>query len=197
MDIVLDFPPYNNNGAEDITFIAEVINAGPNTIPWNGLDNQGNVVPPGTSFFVKARLVRPGAPGYIGLYWDNSQVPLGNGGNPITETVDPGCVSSASSACNVYGNSNEISLNIWWNGLETNIQDEVIVPTPASGSVTAGNAEAICDIDDETVVIPLNGTAVGVNVIEWSSDGTGVFDNANIANAIYTPSCYRYSITDI
>jgi len=209
-DIILDFPPYNNNGAEDITFIAQVINAGPNTIAWNGFDNQGNAVAPGTSFFVRlfagastvhfpmydiegvtglrARLVRPGAPGYIGLYWDNSQVPLGNGGNPITETVDPGCVSSASSACNIYGNSNEISLNIWWNGLETNIQDEVIVPTPAGGSVTAGNAEAICDVDDETVIVPLNGTAIGVNVIEWSSDGTGTFDNANIMNAIYTPS---------
>ncbi len=209
-DIVLDFPPYNNNGTEDITFVAEVINAGANTIDWDGLDNNGNIVPVGTSFFVrlfagasvvhfpmfdiegvtglKARLVRPGTPGYIGLFWDNTQVPLGNAGNPITETIDPGCVSSPSTACNIYGNSNEITLNIWWNGLSTNIEDEVLVPTPAEASVAIDNADAICDVSNDMIIVPITGTSIGINVIQWTSDGTGTFDNPNSPSAIYMPS---------
>ncbi len=209
-DLVLDFPPYDNNGAEDVPFAATVINAGPNSIPWDGRDGMGNVVPAGTTFFVqlfagastvhfpmfdiegvtgmKARLVRPGTPGYIGLYWDNSQIPPDNPANPVTEIADPGCVSSPTVACNIYGNSNNRTLNMWWNGLETNIEDEVVVPSPAGATVVAGTPEAVCDEVNDVIIIPVEGIILGVNVIEWTTSGTGTFDDANATSAVYTPS---------
>jgi len=137
-------------------------------------------------------MVRPGTPGYIGLYWDNSQVPAGNASNPVTEVADPGCISSPTIVCDAYGNSNDMTLNMWWNGLETNIEDEVIVPAPAGATVEAGTPEAICNVVNDMIIIPLNGVALGVNVIQWTSNGTGTFDNANMLNAVYSPS-----ITDI
>jgi len=207
-DLTLDFAPFNNNGPEDIPFNAQVINAGANTLPWNELDNLGNPVPAGTSFFIrlfvgggtvhfpmydvegvtgmKARLVRPGTPKYIGLYWDNTFVPVGNPANPVVEVVNPGCVSTATTPCNAYGNSNNITLNMWWNGLETNIADEIVMSAFVPPTVDAG-VPAACDLNNVTVV-PLNGTSSGVNVVEWTSNGTGTFDDANLLNAVYTPS---------
>jgi len=207
-DITLDFPPYNNNGPEDIAFMAQVINAGPNTILWDGRDNLGNLIPAGASFYIrlfvgastvhfpmydvegatgiKTRLVRPGTPGYIGLYWDNSQIPVGDPANPVTEITNPGCVSSSSVACNAYGNSNNITLNMWWNGLETNIEEEIIMPNPDVIILNAGNA-IVCDSSSVTVVV-LNGTSTGINLVEWTTSGTGTFNNAYILNPTYTPS---------
>lgn len=207
-DITLDFPPLNNGGAEDVVFPAQVIDAGANSIPWDGLDGLGNVVGAGTTFSIslfvgastvhfpmydvegvtgmKARLVRPGAPGYIGLYWDNSLVPAGNPANPVTEIVNPGCVSSPSVACDAYGNSNNITLNMWWNGLETNLSDQVIMPDPANAALSAG-FPTVCD-SGGVVVILLSGSATNVNVVQWSSTGTGTFNNVNVLNPTYTPS---------
>jgi len=209
-DIILDFPPQSNNGPEDVPITATLINPGANSIPWNGFDGQGNLVPAGTSFFVrlfagastvhfpmfdiegvtgmKARLVRPGTPGFIGLYWDNSQIPPDNAANPVTEIADPGCISSPTVACNAYGNSNNRTLNMWWNGLETNIEDEVIVPAPAGATIEAGTPEAVCDQTNDEIIIPLNGVALGVTVIEWTTSGTGTFDDVNMPNAVYSPS---------
>ncbi len=209
-DIILDFPPQSNNGPEDVSLPAQLINPGANSIPWNGFDGQGNVVPGGTIFFVrlfagastvhfpmfdiegvtgmKARLVRPGTPGFIGLYWDNSQIPPDNPANPLTEIADPGCVSSPTVACNAYGNSNNRTLNMWWNGLETNIADEVIVPEPAGASIEAGTPEAVCDQTNDMVIVPLDAAGLGVNVVEWTTSGTGVFVDANAFSTMYMPS---------
>ncbi len=208
-DVTLDFPPLNNNGPEDIVYAAQVVDAGPNNLQWDGLDNQGNAIMAGTSFFIrlfagastvhfpmydvegatgmKARLVRPGTPGYIGLYWDNSTIPAGNAANPITEIVSPGCVSSPAVACNAYGNSNNMTLNMWWNGLETNLASEIVMPAASQATLDAGTPTAICDNND-VIVIPLSATSTDVNVVQWTTNGTGTFDDANIENAIYTPS---------
>lgn len=207
-DITLDFPPLNNNGAEDVTFPAQVIIAGGNSIAWDGLDGLGNTVAAGTTFDIelfvgastvhfpmydvegvtgmKARLVRPGTPGYIGLYWDNSQVPAGNPSNPITEMANPGCVSSATTACDAYGNSNNITLNMWWNGLETTLSDQAQMPDPAQATLSAG-FPTVCD-SGGVVVILLSGSSTNVNVVEWTTSGTGTFNNPNVLNPTYTPS---------
>jgi len=81
-----------------------------------------------------------------------------------------------------------MTLNMWWNGLETNIEDEVIVPSPAGATVEAGTPEAVCDDVNDVVIIPVDGIVLGVNVIEWTTSGTGTFDDANLMSAVYSPS---------
>ncbi|MBK7854796.1 MAG: hypothetical protein IPJ79_07685 [Bacteroidetes bacterium] len=59
----------------------------------------------------------------------------------------------------------------------TNIQ---IVETPTA---IAGAAQEICAPNP----VFLNGTSVGGSSYTWSTSGDGTFNNANIANAVYTP----------
>jgi len=53
-DITLDFPP-NGAGAEDVTYPAESIQVGANTIEWDRLDGNGNMVADGTVFKIRVR----------------------------------------------------------------------------------------------------------------------------------------------
>jgi len=203
-DITLDFPPYSNNGIEDVRYIAEAIQVGANTIEWDRLDGAGNPIIDGTVFKIrlfiggsivhlplydiegltglKAQLVRPGTAGFIGLYWDNRNI---GGGISI---LDPGCVSSSSVVCNNYGYSNEETLNIWWNGLDVNVEADVIVPTSVQVSLSVSDDPAtVCNDITGITVYPI-GQSVNINSVEWTSDGTGSFDDANSLNPIYYAS---------
>ncbi len=208
-DLTLDFPPYANNGAEDIMFPAEAINNGANTIEWDGRDGAGTIITAGTVFKVrvfigasivhlplydiegltglKAQLIRPGIPGYIGLYWDNSNI-LGG----TVETIDPGCMSSVSGICNDYGYSNEITLNNWWNGLDKVVEADIIAPQGINSSVDAGAANAVCFVDEitneEEILVDLSATVVNINSIEWQTTGTGTFEDENSAETVYRVS---------
>ena len=201
-DITLDFPPYGA-GSEDVTYPAQTIQVGANTIEWDRLDGNGTMVVDGTVFKIrlfiggsivhlplydiegltglKAQLVRPGTPGYIGLYWDNTN--LGGG----AETTDPGCISSASSICNDYGYANEQTLNVWWNGLNTEVEADIVVPTSLQVSVNVeDNPGATCGPDG--IVVMLDAQATNVNTIEWTTSGTGYFDDPNLVTPIYYAS---------
>jgi len=201
-DVTLDFPPYANGGSEDVVFPAEAIGIGANTVQWDKLDGNGNLVSDGTVFKIglfiggsivhlplydiegltglKARLVRPGTPDYIGLYWDN-----GNIGNTVVAT-DPGCVSSSGTVCNDYGYGNEQTLNVWWNGLDVNVEADVIVPTDLQVSLSIANSQPLCN--ESGILVLMDARAENINSVEWKTSGTGYFDNPNIPDATYYAS---------
>lgn len=202
-NLTLDFPPYGA-GAEDVTYPAQTIQVGANTIQWDRLDGNGNDVPDGTVFKVrlfiggsvvhfplydiegltglKAQLVRPGVPGYIGLYWDNTNLAGGE-----TVTAEPGCLSSDNDICNDYGYANEQTLNVWWNGLNTEVEADVIVPTPAQVSVNVvDDPNATCGPNG--ILVLMEAQAVNINSIEWTTSGTGYFDDPNAIMPIYYAS---------
>ncbi len=209
-DITLDFPPYANNGSEDIEFPAQALTAGANTVEWDGLDGNGATVPAGTVFKIrlfigasivhlplydiegltglKAKLVRPGTPDYIGLYWDNSNI-LGG----TTEVVDPGCISSDIEVCNSYGYANEITLNNWWNGLDKIVEADIVAPQGVNSSIDAGIGNVVCvpaeDLNDtDSILVDLSASTVNVNAVKWTSTGTGTFMDENDPSTSYIAS---------
>lgn len=201
-DITLDFPPYGA-GAEDVTYPSQTIQVGANTIEWDRLDGNGNMITDGTVFKIrlfiggsivhlplydiegltglKAQLVRPGTPGYIGLYWDNTNL----GGQATT--TDPGCVSSVGSICNDYGYADEQTLNVWWNGLDTDVEVDVVVPSSAQISVNVSETP-VATCGPEGIVVTMDAQAVNVNSIEWTTSGTGYFDDPNAVLPVYYAS---------
>ncbi len=201
-DIILDFPPYANSGQEDVTFPARAVQAGNNTIAWDRLGGNGNPVADGTPFKIrlfiggsvvhlplydiegltglKARLVRPGTAEYIGLYWDNTNM----GG---TATIaEPGCLSSNVNVCNNYGYGDGQTLNVWWNGLDTNAEIDVMVPLNPQANININNSQSSCNESGITVFVI--GQTQNVNSVQWATSGTGYFDNPNNPNAIYYAS---------
>lgn len=208
-DVTLDFPPYVNDGPEDILLAAQGLTAGANSVEWNGLDGNGNAVTEGTVFKIrlfigasivhlplydiegltglKAQLVRPGTPGYIGLYWDNSNI-LGG----TTETVDPGCMSTDNSVCNAYGYSNEITLNNWWNGLAVNVEADIVTPSAIDSSLDVDESTAVCTqdpiTDEDNILVDLSANVVNINSVVWETTGTGTFDDMNDPGTVYNVS---------
>jgi hypothetical protein len=68
--------------------------------------------------------------------------------------------------------------------------DYIQIPAFNDGtlSVFAGNDETICEGTD----FQTNATAQNFTTLLWETDGTGIFDNTSILNAVYTPSQEDY-----
>ncbi|MEZ5196296.1 MAG: C25 family cysteine peptidase [Bacteroidales bacterium] len=64
--------------------------------------------------------------------------------------------------------------------------DFIELPTALTTTAFAGGDEIICAIDDFD--FNCAGTATNYNTVEWTTSGTGSFDDASLINPVYSPS---------
>lgn len=69
------------------------------------------------------------------------------------------------------------------NGCGPDITDSVLYTINAAPTAVAGGDETICETNN---VVPLQSTITNSNSIEWTSTGSGSFDNKNTEDPIYT-----------
>ncbi|GAB1417653.1 hypothetical protein MASR2M12_04180 [Bacteroidales bacterium] len=66
--------------------------------------------------------------------------------------------------------------------------DDIVFPAGIMTTAWAGNDLSVCEWNP----VQLNGTATNYSSLQWTSAGSGSFNNPNILNPIYTPSSADY-----
>ena len=194
--INLDGVPGYQAGGRDV-FFSEYLNAGPNCVNWDGNDGLGQPLVTGDTLIIdgelvtgltnftiydahynlsgfRAFLVRPGTPGQIPLFWDDTEIPGG-------QTNLTGCLT----ACHTWnfafdsisptlpfsrGFGDERSINTWYKPYYTYFNtaivfDDCIIPAPNFPPIARGQVVTMPpDTASVTVDPNLNNTPVTGNI---------------------------------
>jgi len=87
------------------------------------------------------------------------------------------------SAQDITNGNVTLTMNVTNSGTCSNATDQMVLAITGTPTTNAGMDATICETSSFTA------SATGTNgAILWSSNGTGVFSNASIENAVYTPS---------
>jgi hypothetical protein len=170
-DIVLNINPLPGIQGEDVILSGEVYSGTSTTIPWNGIDGLGNIVPSGTSISIEVtyinglthlpmydveysqqsgnnwqgfivNLVRPTG-SKPKVFWDDTDPNIGNGSNLSGCTTPTGCHTWG------YNAGNENTINTWWFALSTTL---VPVDIIYKRSEFYAHTNTICDGDSILLV---------------------------------------------
>ncbi|MGB3465823.1 MAG: Ig-like domain-containing protein, partial [Cyclobacteriaceae bacterium] len=191
-EVLLDF---DSDGVLDVgtdILLTQYIDAGTNCVSWDGLDNGGTQVVDGTNFDIIAtvsygfthlpmydvegningydvNLVRPGTPGQIVTYWDDTNLPGGtadlDGCSPDLPLGGAGnkCHSwtfNATAGPTNFGDANTV--NTWWS---SNVDVSQITYTMVSNCTPHPGADSF-DINENEIL-------TGESVIGNDSDPNG------------------------
>jgi len=116
------------------------------------------------------------AQNYSSILWTHNGSGILTGANTLSPTYTP-----------ATGETGIISLTLTAGGIEPcgNAVDVKLLTINSTPTATAGDDFVSCDA---APVMLTSAMVTGALSVQWSSTGTGTFDNASLVNATYTPS---------